>query len=89
MTDDWMLCVSRSTPEKDDVVVLIVNLDPLHPREASTWLDLGALGVAADRPFDVHDELGGETYTWHGAANYVQLDPAWQPAHILHVRPQQ
>jgi starch synthase (maltosyl-transferring) len=89
MTDDWMLCVSRSTPENDDVVILIVNLDPQHPREASTWLDLGALGVAADRPFDVHDELGGDTYTWHGAVNYVRLDPAWQPAHILHVRPQQ
>jgi starch synthase (maltosyl-transferring) len=86
MTDDWMLCVSRSTPDKEDVIILIVNLDPHHPREASTWLDLGALGVAADRPFEVHDELGGETYTWHGAVNYVRLDPAWLPAHVLHVR---
>ena len=76
MTDESMLCVSRSTPDKDDVIILIVNLDPHHPREANTWLDLGALGVTADRPFEVHDELGGETYTWHGAVNYVRLDPA-------------
>jgi starch synthase (maltosyl-transferring) len=88
MTDDSMLCVSRSTPDKDDVIILVVNLDPHHPREANTWLDLGALGVAADRPFDVHDELGGETFTWYGAVNYIRLDPAWQPAHVLHVRPQ-
>jgi starch synthase (maltosyl-transferring) len=88
MTDESMLCVSRSTPEKDDVIILVVNLDPHQPREANTWLDLGALGVTGDRPFEVHDELGGETYTWHGAVNYVRLDPARQPAHVLHVRPQ-
>jgi starch synthase (maltosyl-transferring) len=88
MTDESMLCVSRSTPEKDDVIILVVNLDPHHPREANTWLDLGVLGVTGDRPFEVHDELGGETYTWHGAVNYVRLDPALQPAHVLHVRPQ-
>jgi starch synthase (maltosyl-transferring) len=87
MTDDWMLCVSRSTPDKDDVIVLIVNLDPHHPREANTWLDLGQLGLRADQPFEVHDLLGGETYTWQGAANYVRIDPAVRPAHILHVRP--
>jgi len=46
------------------------------------------LGVTGDQPFEVHDELGGETYTWHGAVNYVRLDPARQPAHVLHVRPQ-
>jgi starch synthase (maltosyl-transferring) len=88
MTDDWMLCVSRATPEKDDVLILVINLDTQHPREANTWLDLGALGVTADRPFEVHDELGGETYTWQGAVNYVRLDPASQPAHVMHVRPQ-
>jgi starch synthase (maltosyl-transferring) len=87
MTNESMLCVSRSTPDKDDVIILVVNLDPHHPREANTWLDLGALGVTADRPFEVHDELGGETYTWHGAVNYVRLDPARLPAHVLHVRP--
>jgi starch synthase (maltosyl-transferring) len=89
MTDDSMLCVSRSTPDKDDVLLLVANLDPHHPREGSTWLDLGALGVPSDRPFEVHDELGGETYTWQGAVNYVRLDPANQPAHVMHVRPRQ
>jgi starch synthase (maltosyl-transferring) len=89
ITDESMLCVSRATPDKDDVVLLIVNLDPRHPREAATWLDLAALGVTADRPFEVYDELGGGTYFWQGPTNYVRLDPAQQPAHIFHVRRQQ
>jgi starch synthase (maltosyl-transferring) len=86
VNDDAMLCVSRATANKEDVVLLIVNLDPHHPHEATTWLDLEALGVSADRPFEVHDELGGGTFTWQGPVNYVRLDPSQQPAHILHVR---
>jgi starch synthase (maltosyl-transferring) len=89
MTDESMLCVSRATADKDDVVLLVVNLDPHHPREANTWLDLEALGVSADRPFEVQDELGGGTFTWQGPVNYIRLDPSYQPAHILHVRRQQ
>jgi starch synthase (maltosyl-transferring) len=89
MTDDSMLCVSRATADKEDVLLLVVNLDPHHAHEATTWLDLAALGVTSDRPFEVHDELGGGTYTWQGPVNYVRLDPAQQPAHILHVRRQQ
>jgi starch synthase (maltosyl-transferring) len=88
MTDDSMLCVSRTTPGKEDVLLLIVNLDPHHPHEATTWLDLGALGLVAGRPFEVYDELSGTTYTWHGPVNYVRLDPSLQPAHVLHVRRQ-
>ena len=86
MSDEAMLCVSRATPDKEDVLLLVVNLDPHHPREATTWLDLGALGIAADRPFEVHDELGGGTFTWQGPVNYVRLDPSQQTAHVLHVR---
>ena len=37
------------------------------------------------RPFEVHDVLGGERYTWHGAGNYVELHPHTLPAHIFRI----
>jgi starch synthase (maltosyl-transferring) len=67
-----------------DAVLVVVNLDPYHAREATVWLDLPALGV--DREFIVTDELTGESYEW-GEANYVRLDPATRPAHIFSVTP--
>jgi starch synthase (maltosyl-transferring) len=67
-----------------DTVLVVVNLDPHHTREATVWLDMPALGV--DREFTVTDELTGESYQW-GSANYVRLDPATQPAHIFSVTP--
>ncbi|MBO2466261.1 alpha-1,4-glucan--maltose-1-phosphate maltosyltransferase, partial [Actinomadura sp. LCR2-06] len=71
----------------DDVVLAIVNLNPHQPREATVHLDLAALGLpdAPDRPFAVHDELDGATYTWR-KANYVYLDPHLRPAHIFTFR---
>jgi starch synthase (maltosyl-transferring) len=71
----------------DDVVLAVVNLNPHQPREATVHLDLAALGLPddPDRPFTVHDELDGATYTWR-KANYVYLDPHLRPAHIFTFR---
>jgi starch synthase (maltosyl-transferring) len=67
-------------------VLVVVNVDPHSPREATVWLDTGALGLEPDGVFTVTDELTGESYRW-GQANYVRLDPAWSPAHIFAVTP--
>jgi starch synthase (maltosyl-transferring) len=84
--NDSMLCVSRTSSARDDVVLLVANLDPHAVQEATTWLDLEHLGIASDRPFVAHDELSGEAYLWQGPVNYVRLDPGHQPVHILHLR---
>jgi starch synthase (maltosyl-transferring) len=85
---EHMLCVSRMSDDGGDVLLVIVNLDPHSAHEATTWLDLPALGMPAGEPFAAHDELTGATYTWWGPANYVRLDPAVQPAHVFHLRAQ-
>src|SRR6516225_922848 len=85
-----LMCFSKRassippSPEGDDTVLVVVNLDPRRAREATVWLDLPALGV--DREFVVTDELTGESYLW-GRANYVRLDPQTRPAHIFTVTP--
>ena len=48
---------------------------------------LAELGLATDAAYEVEDLLDGARYAWHGARNYVKLDPAERPAHILVVRP--
>jgi starch synthase (maltosyl-transferring) len=77
-----------SDPIADDVVLVVVNLDPHQVREATVHLDLHALGLdqaGYEAEFVVTDELAGESYRW-GQANYVRLDPHRQPAHILTLR---
>jgi starch synthase (maltosyl-transferring) len=79
--------VSRINHSRDDVLLVVVNLDPHHPQEGTVWLDLASLGIPAEPPFEAHDELTGTSYVWRGPENYVRLDPAIQVAHVLHLRP--
>jgi starch synthase (maltosyl-transferring) len=82
-----LVCFSRTSHDRSDVLVVVVNLSPHAVHHGTTWLDMEALGFTPDSALWAHDELTDTTYGWQGPANYVRLDPAVQPAHILHLRP--
>ena len=83
--DEHFLVYSRGHADRD-LVLVVVNLDPHGVHETTVRLDLGAIGVPPATPFQVTDELTGETYTWSGPDAYVRLDPgAGQVAHVLSV----
>jgi starch synthase (maltosyl-transferring) len=86
-TDNRELIVyGRSSVEHDETVIVVVNLDPYHAQSGWITLPLEALGVDPERPFQMHDMLGGARYLWHGPTNYIALDPESAPAHIFRVR---
>jgi starch synthase (maltosyl-transferring) len=69
-----------------NIVMVVVNLDLHYVQSGWVTLDLEALGLDEQRPFQVQDLLTGARYLWSGARNYVELDPAKVPAHIFRVR---
>ncbi len=86
--DDHTLVFSKratSASGDEDVVIVVLNLDPHATRETTVHLDLPALGLDWQDSFVVEDELTGETWSW-SAHNYVRLDPGHEPAHVLSVR---
>ena len=83
-SNDDILCYSKSAGS--DVVLTIVNVDPHNTQAGYVDLDLAALNLDANQPFQVHELLSGARYTWHGARNYVQLNPHVVPAHIFRIR---
>ena len=83
-SNDEVICYSKSAG--DNVVVAVVNVDPHNTQSAWLELDLPAMQIDPNRPFQVHDLLSGARYTWHGGRNYVQLNPSVVPAHIFRIR---
>jgi starch synthase (maltosyl-transferring) len=81
-----LICYSKATPDHEDVVLTVVNLDPSRPESGWVDLDETELGLTPDQPFEVHDLLSGARYPWRGRANYVLLDPRKAPAHVFEVR---
>ncbi|HET7483099.1 MAG TPA: alpha-1,4-glucan--maltose-1-phosphate maltosyltransferase, partial [Actinomycetota bacterium] len=84
--DKENVIVFSKTAAGHDPIVVVVNLNPFHWEEATLSLDLGALGLSHDEPFEVHDLISETTYVWHGPSNYVRLDPLAEPAHIFRLR---
>ncbi len=84
--NDALICYSKRAPENDDVILAVVNLDPHHTHSGWLDLDLDELDVEPERPFQVHDLLGDARFLWHGARNYVELDPGVMPAHLFRIR---
>jgi starch synthase (maltosyl-transferring) len=82
--NEKLICYSKTHGE--DAVLVVVNLDPHHRQSGWVELDGAVLELATDRPFQVHDLLGGGRYLWHGPRNYVELDPAAMPAQIFAIR---
>jgi starch synthase (maltosyl-transferring) len=78
--------IAYSKRDGDNAVLVVVNLDPHN--EQSGWLsvDPKVFDRRGDRPFQVHDLLGGERYLWEGDRHFVRLNPHILPAHIFQIR---
>jgi starch synthase (maltosyl-transferring) len=87
VNSDWLLAYSKRSADGRDVILSVVNLDYHATRAATLVLDLEALGLPADAPFEVHDLLDGATYTWRGPRNWVSLDPEVRAAHVFALKP--
>jgi starch synthase (maltosyl-transferring) len=84
--NDQLIAYTKTTPDRAEVILTVVNLD-VHWQQAGTVdLPLAALDVDPDRPYQVHDLLTDARYVWSGARNYVELDPHVCPAHVFRIR---
>ena len=81
-----LLCFSKHDPNGGDLVLMVVNLDPFHRQSGWVELPLDEFRLDPHVPYAVDDLLGGGHYLWHGARNFVQLDPQSLAGHVFLIR---
>lgn len=84
--NEQLICYSKRSDDLDNIVLVVANLDPHHLQSGYVDLPLEDFGIDAARPYQLHDLLSGARYLWHGARNYVALDPQRSAAHIFRLR---
>ena len=84
--NDAILCYGKMTPARDNVILVVVNLDPQRSQNSYVHIPLEDLGAMDADTYQVHDLLSDARYIWHGSAHYVELNPEVQPAHVFRVR---
>ena len=78
-----ILFYGKMTPERDNVVLVAVNLDPFATQASPVDVPIAELGIGAAQTYRVHELVGDAWYEWRGARNYVELHPNVEPAQIF------
>lgn len=84
--NEEMIFYVKADERLEDIILVVVNLDPKHAQSGWVTVPIADLGIGERQTYLVHDLLSHEKFVWHGARNFVQLDPAVAPGHIFHVR---
>jgi starch synthase (maltosyl-transferring) len=84
--NDNLLCYAKTTVDKLDIILVVVNLDPHHTQSGWVTLPLDTLGLDALNAYQMQDMLTSARFLWHGPRNYVEINPQVSPAHIFKLR---
>jgi len=84
--NDQLIAYFKMDSKSGNAVLTVVNLDPHQTQSGWLDLDVGALKLDAEQPYQVHDLLSDQRYNWRGRRNYVMLDPRRVPAHVFRLR---
>ncbi|NTU93863.1 MAG: alpha-1,4-glucan--maltose-1-phosphate maltosyltransferase [Chlorobiaceae bacterium] len=82
--DQLMGYVKRSA-DGGNVILTVVNLD--HRNTQGGWMrfPLELFDLPHTQTFTVEDLLSGNSYSWNGEWNFIELNPNHSPAHIFRV----
>jgi len=84
--NDQIIAYSKSTPDRRNVILTVVNVDPDYTQSGWGEFSFDALGLDPHQLYQVHDLLTDARYLWHGPKNHVEINPRVVPAHIFRVR---
>jgi starch synthase (maltosyl-transferring) len=78
---DSIIAYSKRTG--DDLILVVVNLDPTNAQETTVHWDMKALGITA-HSFEVKDLLDNQSFTW-SPDTFIRLDPARPTGKVAHI----
>ena len=85
--NDQILAYARMTKEKDNCILVLVNLDPHNRQECTYEVPLWEFGLPDHGSIDAEDLLAGGRLTLRGKTHRIALDPGQRPVVIWRLIP--
>jgi starch synthase (maltosyl-transferring) len=82
-TTDNESIIAYSKRDGDNLILIVVNLDPSFAQETTVHWNLPELGLTQEN-FEVTDLIDGTSYNW-SAHTYVRLDPTRLSGKVVHI----
>lgn len=81
-----IICYSKHSDDHENIIVVVVNLDPHQAHSALLKLPVKKFGLDEQQTFQMHDLISNARFMWHAGENYLELDPKVVPAHVFRIR---
>jgi len=81
--DPHILFFGKMTPERDNLVFVAANVDPLAAHASLVEVPIAELGIDPQQTYRMHELVSDRRYDWRGPRGYVELDPQVEPAQIF------
>ncbi|MEO1089578.1 MAG: maltotransferase domain-containing protein [Pseudomonadota bacterium] len=85
--DDNIIVYSKMTAERDNAVLVAINLDPHNAHGCNFEVPLWEFGLPDDAPIVVEDLATRSRQVWSGKIQHVWLDPGQRPYAIWRLLP--
>ncbi len=85
--NDQVIYFSKTTPGRDNVILVAISLDPFHAQDADIEVPLWTWGQPDDAALDVTDLLHHHRFVWTGKRQHIHLEPTTLPYAIWRIRP--
>lgn len=84
--NDQIIAYAKTTPEADNCIFVMVNLDPKNRQECTYEVPLWLLGLPDDGAVEVEDLLLGYKFELRGKSHRIAFDPAERSAIVWRLR---
>ncbi|WP_372426527.1 maltotransferase domain-containing protein [Salinarimonas chemoclinalis] len=86
---DEILYWGKPSREGDDMILVMVNLNPHVANACDFEVPLWEFGLPDDGAVMVEDLIADRAFVWHGKTQHIRLDPFDHPFVIWRIRPHQ
>ena len=78
-------CYSKASRDNHNIVLVVVNLDPLRAQSGFIDVPLEEWSLDAHDAYYAHELLSGQRHEWLGPRVFVSLSPAESPVHVFRI----
>ncbi len=83
--NDRLICYSKTSDDGDNIVLVVVNLDPRHSQSGFIDVPLDEWSLDAHDSYLANELLSGQRYEWQGPRVFVTLSPTECPVSLFRI----
>jgi starch synthase (maltosyl-transferring) len=85
-SNERILYFGKATPERDNVILVAISLDPHTTQEAELEIPLWEFGLGDGASLAAEDLFEERRFVWHGKVQHLRLDPNVRPFAIWRIQ---